>query len=72
MPHADRSLLLGGDFFLGGVVAATLAKLVLRLRVLGSPPAAAVNRTAADTMLVRTWDWLLCRHFTATIITSSD
>lgn len=47
-----RTLLLGGDFFLGGVVAATLAKLVLRLRELGSLQAPALHRTAADCMLV--------------------
>jgi hypothetical protein len=50
LPH--RTLLLGGDFFLGGVVAVTLAKLVLRLRALGSLPAATLHRTAADAMLV--------------------
>ena len=31
-----RVLLLGGDFFLGGVIAGTLTKLMLRLRGLGS------------------------------------
>lgn len=45
-------MLLGGDFFLGGVVAVTLAKLVLRLRPLAFVPPSAVNRTAADAMLV--------------------
>ena len=30
-----RSLLLSGDFFLGGVIAVNLAKLILRLRALG-------------------------------------
>lgn len=45
-----RALLLGGDFFLGGVVAAALTKLVLRLRALGAPRAAA-NRAAAQAML---------------------
>jgi coatomer subunit beta len=47
---ALRALLLGGDFFLGGVVAAALTKLVLRLRALGAPRAAA-NRAAAGAML---------------------
>lgn len=47
-----RSLLLSGDFYLGGVVAATLAKLVLRLRTLNSATPASVNRTAAQAMLV--------------------
>lgn len=45
-----RALLLGGDFFLGGVIAAALTKLVLRLRALGAP-AAAANRAAAGAML---------------------
>lgn len=53
-----RSLLLGGDFFLGGVVAATLAKLVLRLRALGSLPAGLLNRTAAEAMLVSIVDYV--------------
>jgi len=30
-----RTLLLSGDFFLGGVIAVNLAKLILRLRTLG-------------------------------------
>lgn len=48
-----RTLLLSGDFFLGGVVAATLAKLVLRLRALGGGGGpGALNRTAAEAMLV--------------------
>lgn len=42
-----RSLLLGGDFFLGGVIAGTLTKLALRMRTFagasgGWHPAAAV------------------------------
>jgi coatomer subunit beta len=45
-----RALLLGGDFFLGGVVATALTKLVLRLRTLGVPRAAA-NRASAAAML---------------------
>jgi len=45
-----RALLLGGDFFLGGVVSAAITKLVLRLRALGVPRAAA-NRASAQGML---------------------
>ena len=45
-----RALLLGGDFFLGGAVAAALTKLVLRLRALGAPRAAG-RRAAAQAML---------------------
>jgi hypothetical protein len=46
-----RALLLGGDFFLGGVVAAALTKLALRLRAAGVPRAAA-NRASATAMLL--------------------
>jgi coatomer subunit beta len=46
-----RAMLLAGDFFLGAVVAATLTKLVLRLRVGGEVPAAELNRVAAEAML---------------------
>ncbi|KAF8073244.1 coatomer subunit beta-1 [Scenedesmus sp. PABB004] len=45
-----RALLLAGDFFLGGVVAATLTKLVLRLSALGVPRPG-VNRACASAML---------------------
>lgn len=45
-----RALLLGGDFFLGAVIAATLTKLVLRLRALRALPPASLNRLAADVM----------------------
>jgi coatomer subunit beta len=45
-----RALLLGGDFFLGGVLSSTLVKLALRLKALGAPPAAA-NKAAAEAML---------------------
>ncbi len=45
-----RALLLGGDFFLGAVIAATLTKLVLRLRALGALPPASLNRATADAM----------------------
>jgi coatomer subunit beta len=46
-----RSLLLGGDYFLGAVIAATFTKLVLRLRQLRALPALMLNRVAADLML---------------------
>lgn len=49
-PLACSALLLGGDFFLGAVVAATLTKLVLRLRALHALPPASLNRLTADVM----------------------
>jgi hypothetical protein len=45
-----RALLLGGDFFLGGVIAGALTKLVLRWRGLSGPGPAA-NARAASAML---------------------
>jgi hypothetical protein len=45
-----RALLLGGDYFLGAVAAASLAKLVLRMRALRALPPASLNRMAADVM----------------------
>mmetsp|Transcript_7477 Transcript_7477/g.22650 ORF Transcript_7477/g.22650 Transcript_7477/m.22650 type:complete len:948 (-) Transcript_7477:239-3082(-) len=45
-----RALLLGSDFFLGGVIAGTLTKLALRLAKLGVP-AAAAHATSAQAML---------------------
>lgn len=42
----------GGDFFLGGVIAGTLTKLMLRLRATGSIPGAALNKASAEAMLV--------------------
>lgn len=45
-----RALLLGGDYFLGAVIAATLTKLVLRLRALRALPPASINRLSADVM----------------------
>jgi len=48
--HNLRTMLLSGDYFLGSVVAVTLAKLVLRLRPLLAAPA--TNRAAAEAMLV--------------------
>ncbi|KAJ9504570.1 hypothetical protein QJQ45_030541 [Haematococcus lacustris] len=47
-----RSLLLGGDFFLGGVIAGTLTKLLLRLRALGTASAASLNKATAEAMLI--------------------
>lgn len=47
-----RALLLGGDYFLGAVIAATLTKLVLRLKELRALPPASVNRLTADVMLL--------------------
>ena len=41
-----RAMLLGGDFFLGAILAAALTKLVLRLRQLGSPPTSLNKGTA--------------------------
>eukprot|EP00877_Chromochloris_zofingiensis_P001624 jgi/Chrzof1/11462/Cz05g37150.t1 len=46
-----RALLLSGDFFLGGVIAGTLTKLLLRLRA-QSTAAAVTNRLSAQVMLV--------------------
>lgn len=45
-----RALLLGGDFFLGAIITATLTKLVLRLRALKGLPPASLNRLSADVM----------------------
>eukprot|EP01024_Parvocaulis_polyphysoides_P045806 TRINITY_DN4294_c0_g3_i1.p1 TRINITY_DN4294_c0_g3~~TRINITY_DN4294_c0_g3_i1.p1 ORF type:complete len:950 (-),score=181.16 TRINITY_DN4294_c0_g3_i1:400-3249(-) len=47
-----RGLLLGGDFFLGGVYAVTLTKLLLRLKSLNCTPAAQYNKELANSMLV--------------------
>ncbi|KAK9813120.1 hypothetical protein WJX72_009365 [[Myrmecia] bisecta] len=44
-----RTLLLAGDFFLGGVIASSLTKLLLRLRTLCSPEA--VNKATGQAML---------------------
>ncbi|KAH6821720.1 Coatomer [Perilla frutescens var. hirtella] len=46
-----RSLLLTGDFFLGAIVACTLAKLILRLEEV-QPSKVEVNRAAANALLV--------------------
>ncbi|MEW5304789.1 MAG: hypothetical protein WDW36_007376 [Sanguina aurantia] len=46
-----RALLLGGDFFLGGVIAGTLAKLSLKMQA-AAQPAASTHRLAASSMLV--------------------
>jgi hypothetical protein len=46
-----RTLLVSGDFFLGGVIAVNLAKLVLRLRALGLSQ---VSRSSSAVSLVDT------------------
>ncbi len=46
-----RSLLLGGDFFIGGAMAGALTKLALRRRSSGALSAAAVNKATAEAML---------------------
>lgn len=51
--HNMRTMLLSGDYFLGSVIAVTLAKLVLRLRTLGALSSSAANRVAAEAMLVK-------------------
>nr|BAC87706.1 coatomer subunit beta [Botryococcus braunii] len=45
-----RTLLLSGDFFLGGVIAGALTKLVLRQRKAGGDPVQ-LNRSMAEAML---------------------
>ena len=47
----SRTLLLSGDFFLGGVVAAALTKLLLRLRK-GLADSHELHRATAEAMLV--------------------
>lgn len=47
-----RSLLLAGDFFAAAVIAASLTKLFLRIRSLKVSPPAALNKTAAELMLI--------------------
>lgn len=46
-----RALLLGGDFFLGGVVAGTLVKMLLRYKSLPGMQAATIHRLTAEAML---------------------
>lgn len=46
-----RALLLSGDFFLGGVVALTLAKLAVRVGKIGQLDRPAFHRLAAECML---------------------
>lgn len=48
-----RALLLGGDFFTGSVLAATLTKLILRLSA-SSSDAATVNAAKAEAILIMT------------------
>ncbi|GLC47206.1 hypothetical protein PLESTB_001456300 [Pleodorina starrii] len=45
-----RSLLLAGDFFLGGVIAGTFVKLLLRLSALRDVPASQINTHYAEAM----------------------
>lgn len=49
--EACRALLLTGDYFLGGVVAGALTKLLLRLRKLQQVDALEVNKLTAEAML---------------------
>lgn len=49
--HNVRTLVLGGDFFLGGVVAMTATKLLLRMRAMGGLSGPDFNRVAAQYML---------------------
>lgn len=46
-----RALLLTGDYFLGGVVAGALTKLLLRLRKSTNAEAMEVNKLTAEAML---------------------
>lgn len=46
-----RALLISGDFFIGGVIAVTLTKLMLRLRSLPAISTTAANKLTADAML---------------------
>lgn len=50
LPPNLRALLLVGDFFLGGVIAASLTKLLLRMRSLGAA-APVLNKAVAQGML---------------------
>ncbi|KAF5842052.1 coatomer beta subunit appendage platform-domain-containing protein [Dunaliella salina] len=52
--HNLRALLLGGDFFVGGVVAGTLTKLMLRLRALNATSVSSMNKATASAMLTIT------------------
>lgn len=47
-----RCLLIGGDFFLGGVIASTFTKIILRLRAVGAPIALINNKTAEAMLYV--------------------
>lgn len=47
-----RSMLLTGDFFLGAVLAASFAKMVLRLRALNDMPRSQLNKRSAELMLI--------------------
>ena len=45
-----RALLLGGDFFVGGVLSGSLTKLILRLKTSGSVSGVCPNSTSAFPM----------------------
>lgn len=47
-----RSMLLAGDYFVGAILAAGFAKMVLRLRAAGQTPPAQLNRLTAELMLM--------------------
>ncbi|KAI9638983.1 ER to Golgi transport-related protein [Dioszegia hungarica] len=49
-----RSLILGGDFFTGSVLAATLTKLILRLSASETADSATVNELKAEALLIMT------------------
>ncbi len=49
---ACRTLLLSGDFFLGGVIAGALSKLVLRLHGLPELTTLEKNRATAEALLL--------------------
>jgi hypothetical protein len=49
-----RGLIVGGDFFLGGTLVATLTKLVLRLRQFSEISAVVRNSVAAEALLIMT------------------
>lgn len=49
-----RSLILGGDFFTGSVLAATLTKLILRLSTSDSCDSATLNSLKAESILIMT------------------
>jgi hypothetical protein len=52
LPPSLRALLLGGDFFIGAVIAASVTKLLLRLRALGLPQRELNKATASGMLLI--------------------